>query len=314
MSKDRTLTVGPHTSGRPESASSSQSHIINACVVDEAHLKHYESAPDLHGSSDNVTIRKKPKGDSANMEYISSFMKDMFREFTKQQDLRFCELLNSMSTISEQNLELTKNVEMLSFKYDDFISKISILEKEREKDKKIICQLEEKVELLERKSRATGIEIRNIPKIDGENKENLSNLVINLGKTINVQIEKHAIKDIYRTKSKDASNPVIVEMASVIVKDNILKGVKNFNKTKPKGDKLNTTHLNPHYPAKPIYFSETLSQKAQRLFYLARSFQKNHGYTFCWTANGIIYLRKNENTSQIRVSSESDLDKLRNDL
>ncbi|KAJ0183236.1 hypothetical protein K1T71_001212 [Dendrolimus kikuchii] len=238
-------------------------------------------------------------------------MKDMFAEFSKQQDLRFSELQITMSNIRQQNLELSKNVELVSFKYDEFMSRISTLEKEREKDKKIINQLEDKVESLERKSRATGIEIRNIPITVGQNKENLSNLFLNLGKTLNVQIDKQAIRDIYRIKSKDTSNPIIVEMTTVIMKDNIIKAVKIFNKTNKKGEKLNTTDLDTRYPVKPIYISETLSQKTQKLFYLARIFQKNHGFSFCWTDNGIVYLRKNENTSQIRITSEADIDKLR---
>lgn len=143
------------------------------------------------------------------------------------------------------------------------------------------------MEYLERKSRSSGIELRNIPKSIKETKADLSTVICELGKTLDVDIDSTCIRDVYRTKSKDSSNPIIVDFTTVLKKEETLKAVRKFNNSKTKGTKLNTIHINPYYEAKPIYIAETLTHKTHRIYYLARRFQKSHGYKFCWTSNGM---------------------------
>lgn len=263
-------------------------------------LHHAESEPDLHSNA-NITERKKRKCDGQYTDEtdISVLIKEMFSAFSKEQEKRFQELKTSM--------------EVMSTKYDDFWAKITSLEKERKADKILILELEEKIENLERKSRGTGIEIRNLPRQNSETKETLCSEIVQLGKILNVNMESN-IKDVYRLKSKDNSNPVVVELTTVIMKDKVLKAVKSFNKTKAKGEKLNTTHLNPGYQLKPMYIAETLTYKTQRLYFLARQFKNSHGYKFCWTTNGIVYVKKSEESAHIRINHDTDLDKLRNTI
>lgn len=267
-------------------------------AVIDSQLHHSESEPDLHSLALNVT--KKRKHDNDEETAVITFIKDMFSSFSKEQEIRFQELKSSM--------------DLMSNKYDEFLAKINTLETERKADKMLIKELEEKLEAVERKSRGTGIEIRNIPKQSMETKETLCHEIIQLGKTIDVDIDFSSIKDVYRLKSKDESNPVIVDLTTVILKDKVLKAVKNFNKTKTKGNKINTTHLNPKYQAKPLYVAETLTFKTQKIYYMARQFKNSHGFKFCWTANGIVYLKKNEESTHIRINNVIDLDKLRKSI
>lgn len=258
-------------------------------------IQHYESEPDLH-SLTNITERKKRKYNEESMDFLV-IIKEMFSSFAAEQDKRFNELRAS--------------IELMSNKYDDFLLKLTSLEKDKQADKAKIQELEEKLENLERKSRGVGIEIRNLPIQNGETKETLVTEIIKLGKTLSVDIDQNSIKDIYRIKSKDASSPVIVDFTTVLKKEKMLKAIKQFNKSKEKGSKLNTTHLNCNYQSKPLYVSETLTTKNQKLFYMARQFQKSHGYSFCWTANGIVYLKQNEGSMFIRINDLNDLDRLR---
>lgn len=263
----------------------------------ESPLQHCESEPNLRALTVNVTERKKRKYEDENLD-VTGLIKEMFSTFSNQQEKRFQELKTSL--------------EVMSSKYDEFLQKISTLEKERKQDKILIKELEEKLEMSERKSRGAGIEIRNIPKQNGETKENLCTEIMQLGKALSVNIDDSYIRDVYRLKSKDASNPVVVDLTSVLLKDKILKAVKTFNKTRAKGEKLNATHLNHSYQPKPLYISETLTHKTQRLYFLARQFKQSHGYDFCWTTNGFVYLKKNEDSHHIRINHDVDLDKLRN--
>lgn len=278
--------------------------------TDVSDLQHCSSAPDLHSLAANITERKKRKHEGDND--LIAMLGQMFSDFSKKQESRLMELQSTVNKINEQNTDLQKSVDMMSHKYDEFLSRITSLENERIQDKKVIKDLEERLEALQRKSHASGIEIRNLPKIIGENKESLSNSIMKLGNIINVNIESTCINDIYRLKSKNTTGPVIVSFTTTLKKENIIKGIKRFNDSRGRGEKLNTHHLDSTLPPKPIYVSEALTHNAQKLYYLARNFQRNHGYAFCWTLNGIVYLRKDENSPHIRILTEADLEKLKN--
>ncbi|CAG5033790.1 unnamed protein product [Parnassius apollo] len=123
---------------------------------------HSESAPDIPSLTLNVTERKKRKHDGVNPN-IMSYMSEMFSVYTNEQAKLFKDLQTIVSSIKEQNDELKKSVDTMSSKYDEFVSRISVLEAGKKQDRYSI-QLQEKIENMERKSRFSGIEIRNIPK------------------------------------------------------------------------------------------------------------------------------------------------------
>ncbi|XP_041982913.1 uncharacterized protein LOC121735968 [Aricia agestis] len=239
---------------------------------------------------------------------------NVFTKFSKDQEKRFDDLIDKINNIILQNNELKESVQLMSNKHDELLVRISTLENERKEDKKQIQQLQESLENLERKSRACGIEIRNVPKTSGETKETLNNLVSTVGKALNVNINDSHIRDVFRINSKDNTNPIIVELDTVQRKNIFIEGVKNFNRNKTKTDKLNSAHLGLQQPAQPIYISETLTAKTQKLYALARAFRKNYDYKFCWTTNGYVYLRNRIGERPIRVFSEKDLDNLRNKM
>ncbi|KAG7308081.1 hypothetical protein JYU34_006727 [Plutella xylostella] len=44
---------------------------------------------------------------------------------------------------------------------------------------------------------------------------------------------------------------------------------------------------------------------------LIADLQRNYNFAFCWTSHGVVYLRRDENSPQIRVTNETDLEGLR---
>lgn len=282
-------------------------------------LRPEASGPVVHsGDSDTASersdasklnTRNRRKREHEEMSELKTEMRGLFSSLSNVVEKRFTE-------IKQQNSEMSASLQFMSDKYDALLEKLHNLEEDRVRDRKYISQLEEKVEALERKLRSTGLEIRNVPKTvqDGnkfETKEDISSFVINLAKTIELPLVDSDIKDAYRVNSsKNADKPIIVELNSVIKKENLLRAVKTFNKSKGKEQKLNTTHLNVPGPAKPIFVSETLTSKAQRLFYMAREFTRDYGYTYCWTSRGQVYIRKNDGQPLLRIESEADFFKL----
>lgn len=280
-------------------------------ALHETSLHQSISAPDLSPES-NVTERnKKRKFEGVDTIASEELTRAMFATYSKKQENQYEDMMFKINSIIEQNIELKRSVEVMSDKYDEFLNRISALEAEKKEDKRLIRQLEDKIEHLERTSRATGIEIRNVPKIDSETKDDLCELVANLGRSLNLEISHSDLRDVHRLKTKENSSPILVNFNSVILKDKVIKGVKNFNKTKEKLEKLNTTHLKLKHSKQPVYISECLTNKTQKLFYLARTQHKDCGYDFCWTSHGVVYLRRKVGDPQIRVNSETDFEKLK---
>lgn len=204
----------------------------------------------------------------------------------------------SMASLTSQNEELKK--------------KIELLETKSKKDDDYIVLLEDKIEDLQRGSRKSSIEIKNVPKIGKETKDSLVKMVVNLSNQIDSSIKEIDIRDIFRVPSKRDSTKngqIILEMVSTMKKTDFLKAARSFNK-KTK-DKLSAKHLGlTTSEDTPIYVSEQLTTKGARLFFLARDLAKSKEYKYCWTNYGRIYVKKDDDSRIISINSEQQVNKL----
>lgn len=132
-----------------------------------------------------------------------------------------------------------------------------------------------------------------------------------VGLATKVAVNEAHIRDVLRLNAdKGGSRPIIVDFSSVVLKERTLTSVKKHNQAN-KSHKLNTSHLELDGRPQPIYLTECLTQKARRLFYLAREFCKQNSYQFCWTTHGKIFLRQKVGAASHRIDTDSDLYKLR---
>lgn len=245
----------------------------------------------------------------------------MFASFSMEQDKRFASLQGSMELIKTQNNDITKSIEFLSAKYDESLNIISTLRAERDKDSKVIRDLQTRLESLERKALTSTIEIRNVPHLNcdntkAENKKELAQVVLDMATFLEIPISEKDIRDInrigsHKKKISGGNGPISVEFNSSILKESLTIAVKNFNKGKPNHDKLNTEHLKIECPKQALFLSEALSYNTKRLFFMTRQVAKDLNFTFCWTSKGVIYVRKAEGIPPIRISCETDLETLK---
>lgn len=279
------------------------------------------SLPNLPESvTQNVNVGRFKRKREGEMTELKEEIRELFSSSETEQQKKFDNLQAALTEIKTQNLALAAqntdiqaSMEILYSKHSDIQKEFEKLRQERREHLAYIKDLENRVENMERYSYSTKIQIRNIPKLkQSEDKGDLSKIASDIGKTLGVQVEKSDIRDVYRGYSKpDHIKPLVVEFTSVITKESIINGLKKFNNKKDNKDKLNTRHLNMSCPDTPIYISECLTLKARRLHYLARDYAKVHGYSFCWTASGKVYIRKAENHPFIRVDDEDTLNKLK---
>ncbi|KOB68765.1 Zinc finger DNA binding protein [Operophtera brumata] len=261
-------------------------------------------------SDPNITLRRRKRE-----EFSREDVSEMFSLFKQEQDQRFTALLNKIQdgiqTHTEQNAKILSSIDFLGQKYDEMVSRIDSLEREKSADRKYIQSLEARLDQLDRSLRGSSIEVRNVPKKAGESKEDLLNLIAKVGGALNVPVQQTEVRDVYRINTKSETNqPIVAEFTSVILRDKIVSSVKSYNK-KYTTTKFSTSNLKLEGPTKPIFISESLAPQTKKLFFMAREFAKSSDFKFCWASRGKIYLRRSDGAALIKVNNESDLENLK---
>lgn len=264
----------------------------------------------LHGSSSEPNLTENPKGTIRKRkrcytEVLNDFMDEMrkmFQDFKDDQGKRSDHICSAVEVIRS-------SVDFLAEKHDALRTRVEQLEVGRKADAQYIKSLEDRLDGVERNSRSTCLEIRNIPAPASESKTALLETFINTSKVLNVPIQHNEVKDIFRINNKDpAQRTIIVDLTSALLKEKMVMMYRKFNKGT---SKLTTEHLHLSGPPKQIFISENLSPKMKRLFYLAREFAKSNDFMFCWVSHGKIFLRRRENGPLFRVMNENDLDNVK---
>lgn len=267
------------------------------------------STPNMPASEPDYVNSRRRKRDSDCSDFMEE-IRELLNSHTIQTDGKLRAIQTAMTEIKVQNAGIKDSIDHISKQYDDMVIQLQNLEAERKVDRSYINQLEERVENLERMTNSSKIELKNIPKKQGETKEDLRNIITETASVLETHLQRHDIKDVYRLNKKDGVSTIMVDFTTTTPKDSILRNLRQFNK-KNSQNKLNTNHINKEGPSKPIYITEVLTLKAQRLYYLARNYAKDNGYKFCWTSFGRVFLRKVEGGTQILIKSESDITNLR---
>lgn len=258
---------------------------------------------------------KRSRDDVRNEEFNSSIVSltDEMKKLFSAQDIKLQKISETQKEIRESNLNTEKSIAMLTAQNEEFKRRIEALETRSKEDRLHIATLENKLEDLQRSSRKNNFEIKNVNKQDGESQQDLLAMVSCLAQNVGCNVEKGDIKDIYRVpakKEKSSNTPIVVEMSSTLLKSDLLKKCKDHNR-KNKDNKLCAKHLGLRISEDdPVFVSEQLTAKGSRLFFLARDLAKSKVYKYCWTSFGKVYVRKDDTSPYIVISSESQVHQL----
>ncbi|KAJ8720627.1 hypothetical protein PYW08_006092 [Mythimna loreyi] len=238
-------------------------------------------------------------------------IKDMMAVFMSTQERELQKVSLTLKDIQESNINIQDTIKLLSSQNLDLEKKISQMEIQVKEDKKYITTLEHKIEDLETGCRKSNFVIKNVPKITGESKQDLIDMVMSLSQNIDCSMVKNDIKDIYRVRGnkQNFNTPIVVETGSTLLKNNILRMAKNFNiKYKTK---LCCKHLGfKTHEDSPIFLSEHLTAKGSRLYFLARDLKRSGAYKYCWTAYGKVLVKKDDQAPSLIISSEAQIQQL----
>lgn len=269
-----------------------------------------ETTPPNFISKRNKRVREEDlPGEFTKFKYE---IKEMLTSFISTQESELKVITSNLKDIQVTNNSIETAITNLSYQNEEFRKKIELLELQGKKDREYIVLLEDKIEDLQKSSKKTCIELKNVPKMPQENSSELINMVMNLSKHLSLEMGSHDIKDIYRVPSRKegiTNTPIIVELNSTMLKTNLLKKAKLYNIKNP--SKLQAKHLGIINNAEvPVFISEHLTPKSARLFFLARDLAKTKHYKFCWTAFGRILVKRDENSRVIVIKSEAQVHQL----
>lgn len=229
---------------------------------------------------------------------------------TQEKELR--EINISQKQIQNTNQNIERSIAFLTAQNEELKKRITTLEGQAVEDRKCMAILEDRIEDLQRGSRKSNIEIKNVPKQKNETKNELTEMILCLSNNIGSTINKSDIKDIFRARGKKdttQNSTIIIELSSTLLKTDLLKKCKEFN-VKQK-TKLCAKHLGLRTNEDtPIYISEQLTAKGSRLYYLARDLSKTKEYKYCWTAYGKVFVRKDDNSPTTSIYSEAQVQQL----
>lgn len=161
----------------------------------------------------------------------------------------------------------------------------------------LIENLQTNINATEQYSRRCNLEIHGVPV---STDEDLSVTLNGLASKLNLAIPTPAeVVACHRLRSRrDGAPPILVQFASVSVKEHWMKARKNL------------VRLVRSQGEPKIYFNDNLTSTNKDLFWRARTRGKEKSYRFVWVKNGTIFAKKDENATLVRVSSARDLEKI----
>lgn len=242
----------------------------------------------LSPSSDTmVSLRSALREDAQKMITVELdiAMQRLKDDFTKTTDFIMCEQRDLAVQINEKN------------------QIIKTLEAEQSQMHAEMNRLNSRLITLEKVSRENNIEIQAVP----ENRnENVLSILKEICQTLNTPLLDTDIRACRRVAKINASSGrprnILATLTSPRLRDNILSAVHRYNKEHPK-DMLNSSHVGINGEPCRIYLSEHLSPEIKQLHGAARQFARDNNFKFVWVKFGNVYLRKDVDTTAIRVKN-----------
>jgi hypothetical protein len=140
--------------------------------------------------------------------------------------------------------------------------------------------------------------------------ENLNDMIMKISKKKDLNItptDFHAFRAIKKNDNIKRKNPprIIIAFRTNDMKNEFKKRHDND----PKQEDFDTTI--PKENQQIIYINENISREQQQLSYSARMFKRECNYDYVWTRDGVLFVRKDENSHVHTIKSQTDLDNLK---
>lgn len=121
---------------------------------------------------------------SAEFTAFKEEMRNLILNLTSKNCEDIAKIYPTLVDIQQSNRNIENSIAFLTAQNEEYRKKIEKLETQALEDRKYITILEDKVEDLQKGMRKTSFELKNVPKIDKETREDLLNMISCLSKTV----------------------------------------------------------------------------------------------------------------------------------
>lgn len=278
--------------------------------------------------SDEINVNTRRGGQNEKIDYMQDAPIDVIRQVVREEleyilhsfkinilnqfELKTKELLDSIKSVSTSVSTIEKQQDIIKKELESNVSKISHLESENISLRSTVSELNSRIARMEQHSRASNVEIQNIPEHKAENLISITKQVASIANYKLNDSDIHVCTRVAKINS-DSQRPrsVVVKFNSPRVRDEFLAATLKFNKKATNvTDKLNTTHLGIGGSKKPIFVVEHLSPTQKAVHAAARIKAKELNYKFVWVNRSRVFMRKTETSDYKLIKSIQDLAQL----
>lgn len=282
------------------------------------------SAPDLSKMKDSessqITLRKRKQPDGDFAESLSDFrheltstMKEMLNiqnEYIKRLCDDFSEFKNQLSDIKKEQIAQKASISELNKQSCTHDQKLTQLENELIIANTKISELSDQLLAKEQLNRINNLEISGIPSSKGENLHNIVNkLAAKVGFTLNSTDIDH-INRVRRYPHKNSTASQFVPIPNIIIKFTQRNRKIEFLAAVRARRGLTTADLGMDGAAGPVFVSDHLAPQNKLLYGRVRQLGREAGYKYIWVNECKIFIRKNDTSKIILISSVEDLKKI----
>lgn len=197
--------------------------------------KYHDSDPEigcrqnLDASLTEFVVKRQKRKYNPSSPVIDTNQQEIIAMLQKM-SVDIAEVKTQNAEIRQTNLEIEKSLEFVSKQYEDMRQKLESLEHVHKELLSYITSLELKIENLERNSKSTTVEIRNVPASDSETKAGLCELIERTCKALEVGVNTNDLKDVFRVSNKSGTKTIIAEFTTTFAKNSIIQGAGHITK------------------------------------------------------------------------------------
>lgn len=230
--------------------------------------------------------------------FLGSMIRKIIKEETKEVVEKINDFQKSIEFYSDQIDDLLKKISTLTETNNALIKKQQYLENQNKELKEENQSIKIIIEEDRQYNRNHNLIIDGIPDMA---RENVMDIVIKLGESVNNKIVQSDVQAVHRLPSKNNRKPIIIQFTNRLVRDKFLENCKSRRPT--------TDNIYPDIQPGPVYVNEHMTPYYKNLMFEAKKkiVDGQKVYQYVWFKNSKLFARKTADSPCIRISSLKDI-------